>query len=178
MAKKLRRYQRSVTRCKRGSNGHQRAKFKVAMWHNRIKNTRETTLHQITSKLIRDNGTIVVEDLQIKNMIKNHKLSKAIADASWGILIHQLIYKAGSAGRSIIKVDPKNTSQNCSGCGVIVKKDLATRVHKCDNCELEIDRDYNAAINIRDRAVVRPVVALKMGVTPLCHKSDLELISN
>ncbi|KAA5807314.1 RNA-guided endonuclease InsQ/TnpB family protein, partial [Thermoanaerobacterium thermosaccharolyticum] len=86
-------------------------------------------------------------DLQVKNMMKNHKLAKSIANAGWGMLDKYLQYKAEREGKIFIKVNPAYTSQRCSGCGRIVEKDLSVRVHKCE-CGLEIDRDVNAAINV------------------------------
>jgi putative transposase len=80
-------------------------------------------------------------------MLKNHNLAKSISDASWSMFAEYLSYKAESAGRKVIFVNPRNTSQICSNCGVIVKKTLATRTHRCF-CGLILDRDLNAAINI------------------------------
>jgi putative transposase len=93
-------------------------------------------------------GTIYVEDLKIKNMVKNHHLARSISDASWGELFDCLECKAEEAGRKIVKVNPKNTSQNCSRCGNKVEKSLAVRIHECPFCGLEMDRDENAARNI------------------------------
>jgi putative transposase len=98
--------------------------------------------------LVRSYDVIVFEDLRIKNMVKNHYLAKSISDASWAKFIKYVSYKAESAGKKVIFVNPRNTSQICSGCGAIVKKSLSVRVHKCPSCGLEIDRDVNAAINI------------------------------
>ena len=101
--------------------------------------------------LVRKYDVIVFEDLRIKNMVKNHKLAKSISDASWSRFIEYTSYKAESAGKQVILVNPQNTSQTCSGCGVIVKKSLSVRVHKCPHCGLVLDRDVNAAINILRR---------------------------
>jgi putative transposase len=86
--------------------------------------------------------------LQIKNMVKNHHLAKSIQDSGWGMFFDILAYKAEEAGKQVVKVNPHNTSQICSGCGHIVKKTLAVRIHKCPHCGLELDRDINAARNI------------------------------
>lgn len=85
-------------------------------------------------------------------MVKNHRLAKSILDASWNQLIQFTTYKAEEAGGCVILVDPKNTSQACSRCGMLVKKELSVRVHECWNCGLAIDRDLNAAINIQNRS--------------------------
>ncbi len=81
-------------------------------------------------------------------MVKNSRLAKSIADASWNKLFELTSYKAENAGRKMIQVNPRNTSQNCSGCGELVKKDLSVRIHSCSNCGLEMCRDENAAKNI------------------------------
>jgi putative transposase len=81
-------------------------------------------------------------------MVKNHHLAKSISDASWAKFIEYVSYKAESAGKKVIFVNPRNTSQICSSCGAIVKKSLSVRVHKCPSCGLILDRDVNAAINI------------------------------
>ena len=89
-------------------------------------------------------------------MISQNRFNKSIHDASWNKLIYFLCYKAERAGSTLIKVNPKNTSQACSGCGVLVKKEINVRIHSCGDCGLVLDRDHNAAINILDRAVVSP----------------------
>jgi putative transposase len=90
---------------------------------------------------------IVVEDLNIKGLAKSN-LAKQINDVAWGGFLSKLAYKAESAGRVFVKVNPRNTSQNCSDCGLKVEKSLSVRVHKCHSCGLALDRDHNAAINI------------------------------
>jgi putative transposase len=81
-------------------------------------------------------------------MMQNHCLAKSIGDAAWNQLIQYTTYKAASADRVVVMVDPRYTSQDCSGCGNRVKKELKDRVHRCGACELELDRDLNAALNI------------------------------
>ncbi|MDR9817050.1 MAG: RNA-guided endonuclease TnpB family protein [Candidatus Methanoculleus thermohydrogenotrophicum] len=94
------------------------------------------------------NTAIVFEDLNIKNMQKNHCLAKSIADVAWNLFITITENKAEEAGSRAILVNPRNTSQMCSRCGMIVKKTLSDRVHTCPHCGLMMDRDQNAAINI------------------------------
>ena len=103
---------------------------------------------------------VAVEDLKIKNMVKNKHLSKSISDAGWGTFRLRLQSKAANAGLTLTKVDPKHTSQKCSGCDSVVPKSLSERVHACPHCRLVLDRDYNAAINIKKAAV-----ALRGGVS-------------
>ncbi|MDY0386522.1 MAG: transposase, partial [Methanolobus sp.] len=91
---------------------------------------------------------IAFEDLNIKNMLKNHSLAKSISDAAWNMLISATKYKAESAGSSIVLINPANTSKMCSKCGLLVEKSLAVRIHNCPHCGLVLDRDHNTAINI------------------------------
>jgi len=118
--------------------------------HERITNKRLNFAHQLSHKLVSQFGVICFEDLDIKSMLENESrgLSKSISDASWNLLLILTKYKAESAGSLVVFVDPKNTSQLCSQCGMIVLKDLSVKVHKCPYCKLELDRDHNAALNI------------------------------
>jgi putative transposase len=145
---KLKHEQRKLSRKKKGSNSRRKQRDKLVKLHCKIKNRRNDFLHIESRKLVRSYDVIVFEDLRIKNMLKNHHLAKSISDASWAKFIEYVSYKAESAGKKVIFVNPRGTSQICSGCGIIVKKSLSVRVHKCPYCKLEIDRDVNAAINI------------------------------
>ena len=91
---------------------------------------------------------MAVEDLNVKDMLGQKKYSKSIADASWAQLLQKLSYKAEEAGKTVVAVDPRNTSQMCSQCGALVKKDISIRIHHCPHCGLKIDRDLNASYNI------------------------------
>ncbi len=94
---------------------------------------------------------IVFEDLKIRNTVKNHHLAKSIEDASWNTLVQYTTYRAESAGREVLLVDPRNTSRKCSVCGWLNQDlKLSDRTFKCESCGLEIDRDLNAAINIKN----------------------------
>lgn len=150
--RELRIRQRALSRCKRGSNRRKRIKALMAKVHEKIKNTRETYLHQVSARLAREYSCIVFEDLNIKGMVKNHHLAKAINDASWNRLINCVSYKAARAGGSVELVDPKGTTQICSGCGRIVPKKLSDRWHSCPFCGLSMDRDLNASLNILARS--------------------------
>jgi putative transposase len=120
----------------------------VARVYERISHRRKNFAHQLSLKLVKRFGIIVFEDLSITRMIKNHCLAKSIADAAWGQLASYTQYKAEEAGAVYIEIDPRGTSQRCSRCGAVVKKDLSVRMHQCPHCGLEIDRDLNAAYNI------------------------------
>lgn len=149
--KKLRRLQRSVARKIKGSKNRRKSVRNLQRCHQHIANQRRDTAHKIAKKLIDQYGIISVENLNTQGLIKNHHLAKSIMDASWNIFILILISKAEYAGRKVIKVNPRYTSQECSSCGNIVKKDLSIRIHDCPHCGLKIDRDVNASINILNR---------------------------
>ncbi len=101
-----------------------------------------------------ESGNIIVfEDLNVQGMVQNHNLAKSISDSSWSKLMDMCIYKAENAGKYIEFVNPRGTSQLCSRCEAVVKKDLSIRIHSCNNCGLAIDRDLNAALNIRERYI-------------------------
>lgn len=118
--------------------------------HNRVQNQRIDFTHKLSSKLINTYDLICVEDLNIKSMTEDNyrNLNKSILDSGWGQFIGQLVYKAEDAGKHVMKVNPAYTSQICSQCGTLVKKELSERTHKCPHCNLMLDRDVNAAINI------------------------------
>jgi putative transposase len=148
---KLKHEQRLLSRKKKGSNSRKKQRIKLAKIHRKIRNQRNDFLHKESHKLVKSYDIIVFEDLRIKNMVKNHCLAKSISDASWSKFIGYTSYKAESAGKQVILVNPQNTSQICSGCGNTVKKSLSERTHKCPFCGLVLDRDVNAAINILRR---------------------------
>jgi putative transposase len=129
----------------------------IAHIHQRIANRRKDFAHKLSRELVNTYGAIFFENLSIKNMMHtcpggrcqgNHHLAKSIGDAAWSQLIQYTQYKAVNAGRVCELVDPRGTSQRCSGCQTVVQKDLSVRVHDCPSCGLVIDRDLNASINI------------------------------
>jgi putative transposase len=121
----------------------------LAKKHLRIKRQRADFAHKVADNLVKNYGRIAVEDLRIKNMVRNHHLAHSISDAGWGQFLNILSYKAEYAGREFVQVNPNGTSQICSGCGATVKKSLSTRVHNCPACGLSLNRDFNAALNIK-----------------------------
>ena len=148
---KLARLQRELSRKTRGSSNWNKARIKLARLQEHIANQRTDFLQKLSTKLIRENDVICIEDLQVKNMIRNHKLARNIADVSWSEFIRQLKYKADWYGKTIIKVDKwYASSQICSCCGeqFPITKDLSIREWICPNCHTVLDRDGNAAINI------------------------------
>jgi len=146
--KKLVKLQRRLSKKKKGSNNRKKAILKVARQHEKIFNQRNDFLHNQTTKIVRRFKTIAVEKLNIKGMIKNRYLAKSIADASWGSFIQILTYKVENTGGKVEKVNPRYTSQTCSNCGHRQKMPLNKRIFKCKECDFEIGRDVNSAINI------------------------------
>lgn len=154
--KKLARLQRQLSRKQRGSNNRNKARIKVANLQAHITNQRRDFTHKLSSKLILENDIIFIEDLQVKNMIKNHKLARNIADASWSEFIRELKYKADWYGKRIIKIDkfyPSSQLCNCCGYQYSNTKDLNVRDWICPNCGDKHDRDVNAAKNILDEGL-------------------------
>lgn len=146
--KELAKAQRKLSKAAKGSPERKKAIRVVQRVHERIANKRYDFIHQLSRQLVDDYSFIAFEDLNIKNMLKNHCLAKSISDAAWNMLISATKYKAESAGSLVVSVNPANTSKICSRCGLLVEKTLADRTHKCNSCGLVLDRDHNAAINI------------------------------
>jgi putative transposase len=147
---KLKRVQKAISRKVKGSNNRRKAALKVAKVHQQIGDARTDFLHKLTTRLVRENQTIAVEDLAVKNMVKNRKLALAISDASWGELVRQLEYKCDWYGRNLVKIDRWfPSSKRCGDCGHIVEKlPLNIREWNCPSCGATHDRDLNAANNI------------------------------
>jgi IS605 OrfB family transposase len=116
--------------------------------HRKIADTRNTWLHQKSAELVKRADLIAIEDLKVSNMVRHPTLARSISDASWSRFVSMLACKAEKAGGHLIRVDPRNTSQKCSGCGELVPKLLAVRMHACPSCGLVIDRDHTASLNI------------------------------
>jgi len=168
MQGKLAAAQRCGDRKKKGSKNRAKARIKEAKISRRVTNLRDEFLHQISRKIVDSADLIVFENLNIKGMLKNHRLAKHIQDHAWGKLIQFTRSKAAKAGKIVELVDARYTSQKCSQCGIMVPKTLADRVHLCPNCGLEMDRDINASLNIRTlglrgRAYQDPTPTLDFG---------------
>ncbi len=148
--KKLAKAQRRHARKQKGSKNRAKARQKVARIHARIADRRYDFLHQLSTRLIRENQTICVESLQVKNMVKNHSLAKAISDLGWSEFVSFLSYKAAWYGRNLVKIDKwYPSSKRCFDCGHLLDSlTLDVRIWTCPECGVVHDRDLNAAQNI------------------------------
>lgn len=156
----LTKLQRRLSRKKRGSKNRAKARKKVALAHLKVSRCRKDFHHKTAKNLIDRFDHIAVEDLNVKGLVKNHHLAKAISDVAWSAFFLILANKAANAGRQFEKVNPRYTSMTCSHCGQVQKMPLAVRVFTCQACEFVLNRDHNAAINILVRASspdVKPV---------------------
>lgn len=140
---------RRYARTQKGSKNRDKARLKLARLHARVSDRRRDHLHKLSTRLVRENQAIVVEDLNVRGMVRNRKLARAIGDAGWSMLVTMLQYKCEWYGRSLVKVDRFfPSSKACSACGLIREKlDLSVRTWRCE-CGAEHDRDHNAAKNI------------------------------
>jgi putative transposase len=154
---KLKKLQRKLSRKVKGSNRYLKLQRKIAKLHEKVVNQRNDFLHKISKRIIGDNQAVVVEDLNVKGLIQNSKLSKHIADASWRRFISYLEYKAKLYGRKLIKVSPfYPSSKLCCVCGYKNENlKLSDRKWKCPNCGTEHDRDYNATLNLLKEGLKR-----------------------
>ena len=152
---RLKRLQRQLSRKQKGSNNRNKARLKLAKLNKKINDSKLNYLHKVTNTLINENQVICIEDLNVKVMVKNHKLAESISEMNFGEFRRILEYKASWYGRVVVKVDRfYPSSKTCNHCGYI-KKDLklSDRRWICPICGELIDRDYNAACNIRDKGI-------------------------
>lgn len=149
-AKGLRKRQRALARCKRGSKRRAKRKALLGRYQEHVANKRRNHLHERSRDLVNRFGRIAMEDLNIKGLARG-MLAKHVHDASWAMLAAMLAYKASSAGCELVKVDPRGTSQECPECGQLAAKTLAERRHRCD-CGADLDRDVAAAMVVHYRA--------------------------
>jgi len=150
---RLGRAQRSLSRKKRGSRNREKARLRVASVCEKVTNQRRDFTYKTARMIVNRYERIYVEDLKIQNLVRNRYLSKSIMDAGWGNLRNALTYMAELSEGVIAFVDPRYTSQLCSGCGETVPKSLSERMHRCPMCGLVLDRDVNAARNILRKGI-------------------------
>lgn len=148
--KKLRRKQRKLARRKKGSKNREKARKKLNKTHYKIKCQRRDFTHKASSAVTKDYAFIAVEDLNIKGMTKNRRLSKSISDQGWAMFVYQLAYKSVLNGGNLVKIGRfEPSSKTCSSCGHIQDMPLQIRTYNCESCDMTLDRDLNAAINIK-----------------------------
>jgi putative transposase len=145
---RLAKEQRNLARKQKGSKNREKQRKKVVKLYKRVKNRRMDFLHKLSTAYINKYDKIVLEDLNISDMVQGDMSSKNTLDSGWRTFIQLLMYKAEKAGTEVELVDPKNTSKECSECGVLTDKQLWQRKHSCPSCDYETDRDFNAAKNI------------------------------
>jgi putative transposase len=163
---RLARAQRNLAHKEQGSKNREKARVKVARVHARIADRRQDHLHKLTTRLVRENQTVVIEDLSVRNMRGNHALARAISDAAWAELRAQLTYKCAWYGRELVVVDRfYPSSKICSACGHQVPAlPLTVREWVCAGCGAVHDRDLNAARNLQAAGLA--VLACGAGVRP------------
>lgn len=176
---KLAKEQRKLSHCIKGSNNYKKQKYKVALIHEKIKNQRKDFQHKISHQLINENQVIVSEDLKPSNMVKNHKLAKSIADASFSSFCNMIDYKSKWYGRTYIKVGgfyPSSKLCHCCGYKNTTLK-LEDREWECPNCHTLLDRDKNAALNILEEGLkILTKTGQELSIEPIDteNKSSLE----
>ena len=146
--RQLKKLQRQVSKRKKGSANRRKAIKRLSRKHLQVSRQRKDFAVKTARCVVRSNDLIAYEDLQVRNMVKNHKLAKSISDASWSMFRDWVEYFGKVFGKVTIAVPPHYTSQNCSTCGTTVKKSLSERTHQCSHCGTVLDRDHNAALNI------------------------------
>jgi len=155
--KQLKRLHRHLSRKQKGSKNRKKARKRLAKASLKVQRQREDFARKQANALVTSSDVIAYEHLEIRNMVKNHHLAKAIHDAGWGIFLHWVKAYGVMHDIPVIAVPPQFTSQRCSACGTLVKKSLSVRTHICTSCGLVLDRDQNAALNILAKALDRTV---------------------
>jgi putative transposase len=178
---KLKVAQKELSRKTKGSSNRHKARLEVAKIHAKIKDARTDFLHKLTTDLVTNNSLIAIEDLAVRNMVRNHKLARSISDAAWGEMFRQLEYKCNWYGRTLVKIDRFfPSSKRCNHCGFVMDKlSLDVRSWDCPSCNTkEIDRDINAGKNILAAGLA--VIVCGADVRPDRHsfKGQLRKTSN
>ncbi|MAG91471.1 transposase [Candidatus Woesearchaeota archaeon] len=151
---KLVRLQRKLSKKKIGSENRNKWRIRLARQYEKLVNTRDDFLHKASRYYVNNYDAIAMEDMPIINMVHNKYLSKSILDASWGKLRQMISYKAERAGKRFMPVNYRGTTQRCSNCCKVIKKDLSMRTHKCNYCGLITSRDHNSALEIKNLMLI------------------------
>ena len=173
-SKKLKQAQRELSKKKKGSNNRYKARIKIAKIHEKIENCRNDFLHKTSTELIKKCRIIIVEDLKIKEMMSSCYNAKNMADASWSKFLQMLEQKVESTTAKVVRVNPKNTTKTCSKCGNIQDMPIWKRTYKC-KCGLEIDRDYNSAINIKNKFISQELAIVENKSSTDCRNNQQDL---
>jgi putative transposase len=151
--KTLKRLNRKLSKTKNGSKNRVKRRNRLSRKHLKVSRQRKDFAVKLARCVVQSNDLVAYEDLQVRNMVRNRKLAKSINDAAWSAFRQWVEYFGKVFGVATVAVPPQYTSQNCSNCGEVVKKSLSQRTHKCPDCGLVLDRDWNAAINILELAI-------------------------
>jgi putative transposase len=151
--RRIKKLQRRLSRKKKGSQNYKKARNRLGRAHLKVSRRRNDWVCKQAQHVIQSNDLVAIENLRIRNLVKNHHLAKSINDAAWYRFREWLEYFGRIYGVTVIAVEPAYTSQNCSNCGEKVVKTLSTRTHKCPHCGYVADRDENAAKNILKSAL-------------------------
>ena len=146
--RKIKRLQRRSSKTRKGSKNRAKARNKLGRAYLKVSRRRNDWVCKLAQRVIQSNDLVAIENLKVRNMVKNHNLAKSISDAAWYKFREWLEYFGVVYGVPVIAVNPTYTSQDCSNCGQTVVKTLSTRTHKCPHCGFMADRDFNAALNI------------------------------
>jgi putative transposase len=156
--KRLKQHQRRLSKkfkkgAKPQSKNYHKQRKRLGKAHLKVQRQRKDWAIKLARNVVSSHDVVAYEDLQVKNMVKNHHLAKSISDAGWSQFTHWIDYYGKIWGKAVVAVPPHYTTQDCSSCGHLVKKTLSTRTHSCPNCGLEMCRDQNAALNILKRGM-------------------------
>jgi putative transposase len=147
-------YQKKISKSQKGSKNREYWRIKLNRVYEKINNRKHNFLHNLSKKYVKNQDVIIVENLKIKNMVRNSKLAESISNVSWGEFFRQLEYKSKWYGTRFIKIDPKFTSKTCSNCGLVNSElTLSEREWTCSGCQTLLNRDFNSAQNIKKKGI-------------------------
>ncbi|GGA32055.1 RNA-guided endonuclease TnpB family protein [Okeania sp. KiyG1] len=174
--RKIKKLQRRLSRTQKGSQNRSKARNRLGRAHLKVSRRRNDWAVKLAQRVIQSNDLVAIENLKVRNMMKNHKLAKSIADAAWYRFREWLEYFGRVYGVPVVTVEPAYTSVNCSSCGEKVVKTLSTRTHQCPHCGYVADRDENAAINILQSALRELATTLGHRESHASGENDLCLV--